>query len=50
MIAKIVDGEKVKNENKPLEFSYDELMDLEFKLVDPSSTYKYNKNPTRYVE
>ena len=43
MIAKIVDGEKVKNENKPLEFSYDDLMDLEFKLVDPSATYKYNK-------
>ena len=43
MIAKIIDGEKVKNENKPLEFSYDELMNLEFKLVDASSTYKYNK-------
>lgn len=42
MIAKIVDGEKVINENKPLEFTYDELMNLEFKLVDASSTYKYN--------
>ena len=43
MIAKIVDGEKVKNENEPLEFTYEELMNLEFKLVDASSTYKYNK-------
>jgi len=42
MIAKIVDGEKVINENKPLEFTYDDLMNLEFKLVDASATYKYN--------
>jgi len=42
MIAKIVKGEKVVNENKPLEFTYDDLMNIEFKLVDASSTYKYN--------
>ena len=42
MIAKIIDGEKVENKNKPLEFTYDELMQLEFKLVDAPSTYKYN--------
>ena len=42
MIAKIIDGEKVENKNKPLKFTYDELMNLEFKLVDASSTYKYN--------
>ena len=43
MIAKIVDGEKVVNENKPLEFTYEDLMNLEFKLVDASKTYKYNE-------
>ena len=43
MIAKIIDGEKVENKNKPLEFSYEDLMNLEFKLVDESATYKYNK-------
>ena len=43
MIAKIVDGEKVENKNQPLEFTYDELMNLEFKLLDASSTYKYNE-------
>ena len=42
MIGKIVDGEKVKNENKPLEMTYDELMGIELKLVDPSAKYKYN--------
>jgi len=42
MISKIVSGEKVTNKNEPLEFTYDELMNLELKLVDASSTYKYN--------
>jgi len=43
MIAKIMKGEKVENKNQPLEFSYDDLMNLELKLVDPTQTYKYNK-------
>ena len=42
MIGKIIDGEKVVDQNIPLEFTYEELMNLEFKLVDASSTYKYN--------
>jgi len=42
MIAKIIEGEKVENRNVPLEFTYDELMNLEFKLVDATDTYKYN--------
>jgi len=42
MIAKIIEGEKVENKNVPLEFTYDELMNIEFKLVDASKTYKYN--------
>ena len=48
MISKIIEGEKVENKNKPLEFSYDDLMNLEFKLVDPSATYKYNKKYNIY--
>jgi len=43
MIAKIIDGEKVVNESQPLEFTYDELMNLELKLVDATLTYKYNE-------
>ena len=42
MIAKIIEGEKVENKNVPLEFTYDELMNIEFKLVDATETYKYN--------
>ena len=43
MISKIMEGKKVENKNKPLEFTYKELMNLELKLVDATDTYKYNK-------
>ena len=43
MISKIMQGETVENTNKPLEFTYDELMNIELKLVNSSDTYKYNK-------
>ena len=42
MISKIMQGEKVENENKPLELTYEELMSTELKLVDATDTYKYN--------
>ena len=50
MIGKIIDGEKVKNENEPLELTYEELMNLEFKLVDPSDTFKYNSKYDIYED
>ena len=40
MIAKIMKGEKVENKNKALELSYEELMDLQLKLIDATDTYK----------
>ena len=42
MMAKIMSGEKVENNNTPLKWTYDDLMNLPFKLVDPTSIYKYN--------
>ena len=48
MISKIIDGEKVTNTSEPLQFTYEELMNLEFKLVDASSTYKYNEKYNIY--
>ena len=42
MISKIINGEKVTSDNKPLEFTYEDLMNIEFKLLDATSTYKYN--------
>ena len=43
MISKIMQGEKVENKNKPLEFTYEELLNIPLKLVDASDTYKYNE-------
>lgn len=42
MLSKVMSGETVENKNKPLEFSYEELMNLPLKVVDATSTYKYN--------
>ena len=42
MIAKIIAGETVENKNEPLEFTYEELMNIPLKLVNATDTYKYN--------
>jgi len=42
MIADIMSGKEVTYEEKPLEWTYDEIMDLEFSLVPASSRYRYN--------
>ncbi len=43
MLSKIMAGEAVEEPSEPLEFTYDELMKLPYKLVDASATYKYNE-------
>ena len=50
MIGKIVDGEKIVNKNKPLEYTYEELMNVELKLIDPSAKYKYNSKYDIYED
>ncbi|MDO5556843.1 MAG: ABC transporter ATP-binding protein/permease [Clostridia bacterium] len=42
MISKVLQGEEVQNDNIPLEFSYKDLMDIQLKLLDATSTYRYN--------
>ena len=42
MVTKLMSGESVTEKNEPLELSYEELMNIEFKLINPSDTYKYN--------
>ena len=48
MIGKIMVGEKVENKSEPLKFTYDELMNLEFKLINATDLYKYNKKYNIY--
>ena len=42
MVTKLMSGERVTEKNEPLELSYDDLMNIEFKLVNPADMYKYN--------
>lgn len=48
MISKIMAGEKVENKNEPLVWTYEDLMNLEFRLVNPTDTYKYNETYNVY--
>ena len=50
MISKIIAGEAVEDKSEPLELTYEELMNLQFKLVDASSTYKYNSKYKIYED
>lgn len=42
MLSKIIAGEAVGDTGEALEFTYEELLNLPFKVVDPSAKYKYN--------
>lgn len=48
MLTKIMAGEAVENTSEPLEYTYDELMNISLKLVDASDTYKYNETYNIY--
>ena len=50
MIYKIMSNEKVENTNDPMSFTYDELLSLEYKLIDASETYKYNSKYDIYED
>ena len=43
MIATIAEGKAVEDIGDPFEYTYEDLMNLEFKLVDPTDTYQYNE-------
>ena len=50
MVTKIMSGESVNVNNKPMELSYDDLMKVTLKLIMPSDTYKYNNNYKVYED
>lgn len=50
MMSKIMAGEKVEDTSKALEFTYDDLLKMSFKLIDPSNTYKYNEKYNAYED
>lgn len=50
MITDLMAGEKVEKKANPLEMTYDELMDIELKVVDATDTYKYNSKYDIYED
>lgn len=50
MLTKLMAGEKVEDETKPMEFTYEELMEIPLKVVNASDTYKYNKKYDIYED
>lgn len=50
MISKIMAQEKVEEIDDPLTFTQEDLMNLEFKLIDASDKYKYNAQYNIYED
>ncbi|MBR3756089.1 MAG: ABC transporter ATP-binding protein/permease [Firmicutes bacterium] len=41
MITKLMAGETVEHKKNPMKFTYEELMDIQLKVVDATETYRY---------
>ena len=50
MISTIMQNKPVENAGQPLEFTYDDLLNLEYKLIDASDTYRYNAEYNIYED
>ena len=50
MVTKLMSGEKVNINNKPYDFTYDELMNIKLKLILPYEIYKYNSKYNIYED
>ncbi len=50
MLTKLMAGEEVEDTSEPMEFTYEELMNIPLKVIDASDTYKYNKKYDIYED
>ena len=50
MISKIMAQEKIEDIGEPLTFTHEDLMNLEFKLIDASDKYRYNAQYNIYED
>lgn len=50
MVTKIMSGETVSINNEPMTLTYEDLMNIELKLINPSDTYRYNTNYKVYED
>ncbi len=50
IVSKILSGEKVEINNEPLELTYDDLMNVDLRLILPADYYKYNSKYEVYED
>ena len=50
MVTTLMAGETVETDSEPMEFTYEELMNIEMKVVDASDTYQYNGDFNLYKD
>jgi len=50
MITSIMSGEKVNIDNEPMTLTYDDLMNVDLRLIIPADTYKYNSKYDVYED
>ncbi len=50
IVTKVMNGESVDIQNEPYTLSYEELMNLELKLIMPTDIYKYNEKYNVYED
>lgn len=50
MISKIMSGEKVTIDNEPLELTYDDIMNVDLRLILPADIYKFNSKYDVYED
>lgn len=50
VVSKILSGEKVEINNEPLELTYEDLMNVDLRLVPATETYKYNNKYNVYED
>lgn len=50
IVSKIMTGESVTINNEPLEFTYEDLMNVKLKLIRPTDFYKYNSKYDVYED
>lgn len=50
MVTKIMNGESLSINNEPLEFTYEDLMNIDLRLIPTVDTYKYNSKYDLYED
>ncbi len=50
VMKKVMSGEDVELNNTPMELTYDQIMNTEFKLINPTELYKYNSKYKIYED